>query len=222
MRKTILVILVLQLATNTAQGITLGQVDTFQDGTTQGWGGYAAATNVATGGPAGGGDRYLSLTSTGETGRSGELRAATDQDNRHRWDGNYVNAGITGIGMDLRNFGTQDLQMRIVFGGNYGDWTSTDSFLLLADGQWHHAVFGLTAADLTWGGGGSNPNLTSALMYMGGFSIRHQVGDPQGVGQSTPIAATVGIDSVTTVPEPLSILLCAAGGRLLARHRAAM
>jgi hypothetical protein len=223
MCKIVLVMLALALAGSTAQAaITLGQVDTFQDGTTQGWGGYAAVTNVSTGGPAGSGDKYLSLTSTGEAGRAGELRAATDQDNRHRWAGNYINAGVTGVEMDLKNFSTQDLQMRIVFGGNYGDWTSANPFVLPADGQWHHVVFGLTSSDLVWGGGGSNPDLTSALTYMGGFSIRHQAGDPLGVGQSTLIAATVGIDNVTAAPEPLTILLCAIGGIVLAGRRIAM
>lgn len=40
------------LAASPALAITLGQVDDFQDGTTEGWSGGASPTNVATGGPA--------------------------------------------------------------------------------------------------------------------------------------------------------------------------
>src|SRR5688572_20409255 len=63
MRVSLAFFLVSWLAAAPALGITGGQVDDFQDGTTQGWSGMSAPTNVATGGPDGTGDRYLQISS---------------------------------------------------------------------------------------------------------------------------------------------------------------
>ena len=41
--------------------ITAGLLSDFQDGTTQGWSGGAAPSNISTGGPAGTGDRFLQI-----------------------------------------------------------------------------------------------------------------------------------------------------------------
>ena len=53
--------------------VTLGQQDTFSDGSTQGWSEGLVSpnppTNIATGGPAGAGDRYLQNISSGEPRR---------------------------------------------------------------------------------------------------------------------------------------------------------
>src|SRR3712207_4557029 len=55
-----------------SKAVTLGQVDTFQDGSTMNWqeGGNSPnpPTNVASGGPAGAGDRYLENDSSGGFG----------------------------------------------------------------------------------------------------------------------------------------------------------
>lgn len=53
------------------RAIVVGQIDDFQDGSTQGWGGYAVPTNVPTGGPSGAGDKYLKLTSNVSQGSAG-------------------------------------------------------------------------------------------------------------------------------------------------------
>lgn len=94
--------------------------------------------------------------------------------------------------------------MRILITGNYGDFTSTEPFVVPADGQWHHGIFGLTEANMTWGGtqGGASHSLTNALRVMGGFFIRHQTGPPLGFLGSTRITSSVGIDNIQALPEP--------------------
>src|SRR5262249_18278751 len=127
-------------------GITLGQIDTFQEGTTQGWVDPAFNTsNIANNGPAGAGDHYLQIVS-GTFGGGVRLTAF----NRAQWLGNYISAGATGISMDLRNFGPNALPIRIAIREGTGNsltpgYASTVAFNLPADGQWHSAFFSLSA-----------------------------------------------------------------------------
>ena len=56
----LLAVVISFIVPSTARGITLGQVDTFEDGTAQGWFGPHTGTSAANGGgPAGSGDHYL-------------------------------------------------------------------------------------------------------------------------------------------------------------------
>jgi hypothetical protein len=68
-------------------------LDTFQGGTLLGWGGGASPTNIATGGPAGAGDRYLQVTGSGAGGAGGVPATS----NGVQWSGNYSAAGVTAI-----------------------------------------------------------------------------------------------------------------------------
>src|SRR5437870_4753331 len=125
-----------------AFGITAGQVDNFQDGTTDNWGDPAGnSLNIATGGPAGAGDRYMQVSS-GTFG--GGPRLITF--NQSQWIGNYVSAGVSGVSMDLKNFGPSTIPIRIAIregtGGSFTPgYSSTVAFSLPADGQWHTAFF---------------------------------------------------------------------------------
>lgn len=195
-----------------AHAIMLGQVDDFQDGTLQGWQSHALPVNVADGGPAGLGDRCLGLTSDGGTGDSGLLRASNYL---RQWSGDFVAAGVNGVEMDLRNLGPTPLEIRVVLSlGNYGGYTSTVSFPLPANGEWYHAAFGLTVADLTFLGGGY-PDFDQGMRGVGGLTIRHQAGAPSALG--TPIASQIDIDNIRAVPEPCSLVLTALGGLAMAR-----
>jgi hypothetical protein len=84
-----------------SSAIAVGQIDNFQDGTTSNWSngniiGTVSVTNIATGGPAGAGDRYIQVTADGSTS-GGKLTSF----NRDQWLGDYVAAGITAIDVDL-------------------------------------------------------------------------------------------------------------------------
>ena len=106
--------------------VVAGQVDTFEDGTTQSWRVNlipgrpphpAPPANVATGGPAGTGDNFLRLTAVGGPGGSapapGSRLAATNFGGQ--WAGSYTAAGITHIRLDANNLGTSQLFLRLVF-----------------------------------------------------------------------------------------------------------
>ena len=83
-----------------AAAVTLGQIDDFEDGTTQGWvvGIGTGATSpvppvaVATGGPDGADDGYLLLTSVGGFGAGSRLAVI----NATQWAGDYTTSGISG------------------------------------------------------------------------------------------------------------------------------
>src|SRR5438046_3081854 len=99
----------------------LDQLDNFQDGTTQEWGHGIASqlkpTNVAMGGPAGAGDRFLQAVSTGNAGADGR---AVILNQGPRWTGSFP-ASIAAVEMDLRNFGATSLQMRLAFRDSFSN-----------------------------------------------------------------------------------------------------
>src|SRR5258706_2983860 len=88
----------------TTQAVTLGQIDDFQDGSAQNWQtGVGPVANVANGGPAGIGDHYMQTVSTGRFGSDSRLTVF----NTSQWQGDYIDAGITTLTMDLNNFRSQ-------------------------------------------------------------------------------------------------------------------
>src|SRR5262249_42000565 len=90
-------------------GIVQGHVDDFQDGTIDNWSDRHLdnTVNIPNGGPRGAGDNYLQLTS----GPGGSARMAMI--NTGSWLNDFVAAGVTGLTMDLKNFGTSPLPIRI-------------------------------------------------------------------------------------------------------------
>jgi len=204
-------------------GVMLGQVDDFEDGTVQNWGGSFATppgppVNIPSGGPAGVDDNYLQITSIGGSGPGSKL--ATDNEFA-QWSGDYVTAGVTAIQVDMKNFSASgvDLGIRLLFPfGAGGDFTSTLAHTVPADGAWHTLTFGLSAADLVnVGGSGNDLNLT--LQNVDKILFRHQPGTPTGVGSSPPIVAQMGMDNVRAIPEPATAWMLVLTGFLLTRRR---
>jgi hypothetical protein len=210
------------VAPTMAQGITIGQVDNFEDGTTQGWVEGSSAVNIATNGPAGGNDHYLPLSSGG-FGGTVRLLALNDS----QWLGNYAVSGVTGIEMDLKNFGPSTLPIRIAIrestgGSNTPGYASTTAFNLVADGAWHHSVFSLTANSLT--AINSPQPLATDLANVADFRLLSSAA-PSTIGDA--ISAQIGVDNITAVPEPATMVTAIAGigiligwSRLGRRHRA--
>lgn len=206
-----------------AASVVAGQVDDFEDGTVQNWDGSSAdppapgpPINVASGGPAGVDDNYLHVTSTGGGGPGSKLAAF----NVAQWTGDYIAAGVMTIQADMKNFSAsgEDLEMRLLihFGAG-GNFTSTLSQTVPADGAWHTLTFGLTAADLTNVGGGNDLNLT--LQSVPRILFRHQSGAPTGPGVAPSIVAQVGIDNVRAIPEPATAMLIGLGALVLRNPR---
>src|SRR5262245_56936248 len=91
--------------------VIVGQIDTFEKGTTLGWSqGTTNNLSIVTGGPGGASDHFLRMISDG-AGTGGRLSMF----NTAQWLGNYIAARVTAIAMDLRNFGTTPLTIRIAF-----------------------------------------------------------------------------------------------------------
>ena len=188
----------------------VGQIDTF-NGSAGNWTNGAPAADpivIATGGPAGAGDGFLQVSADG-SGSAGRLTVF----NRTQWSGNYVLAGITTIEMDLRNFGSSPLSMRIALKTDITQgapgYVSTLPFTLAADSLWHHAVFGLDANSVT--GVGSPAALATALSNVAELRIIN--GATVGLNGS-PVVSQLGIDNISAsaVPEPGAAGLTAAGG----------
>ena len=164
--------------------ITLNQVDTFQDGTTSSWSGGASPTNIATGGPAGVGDRYLQISSAG----TNMATFNTDQ-----WRGDFDGNGVQRIEVDLRNTGPNPLVIRLVLFSQAGDrWSSLQSVTLPAGSAWTHAVFNINQANFqhTLGFGTWNDVITDAERMM----FRHE---PTVSANGSPVTGQLGIDNIS-------------------------
>jgi autotransporter-associated beta strand protein len=181
--------------------ITVGQVDTFQDGTAENWLGGASPMNIDDGGPMGSGDAYLQISS-GTFGGKNHLLTY----NQMQWTGNYTAAGVAGIGMNLRNFGDSTLPIRITIRDSTGGrstpgYSSTNAFMLPADGQWHTAQFFLSAADLTAVSPFGLPAdpLSTVLANVEDFRLL-SAAQPAIIGDF--VDGQIGIDNITALPAP--------------------
>lgn len=211
------------LAPVACHAVTLGQVDTFQDGTTQNWvinplglgtpPSIVLPTNMATGGPSGAGDRFLQLTSIGGNAAGSRLVAV----NINQWAGDYLAAGIGAITMDLNNFGATDLALRLLFenptGGPPTDVAfSTAAVVVPAQGGWVHAVFPITVTSLTAETGSVADALSTATWIRIFHNPAPGFGGP--FNGPPPVVALLGVDNITAVaavPEPATGLLSGAG-----------
>lgn len=212
------------LAAGMVHGAIIGQIDTFEDGTTQNWtagGGPfgqvppVPPANIPTGGPAGLDDNYLQVTSQGGDGAGSRLVAMNVLG---QWSGDYTAAGITLISMDLINLSQSDLEIRLYLENPIPnpptDDAVTNAFFLPAGGGWMHATFDVSAGGLTVLNG-SAANLLSNVTVL---RIMH---NPAAGFPPPSIAAVLGVDNITAIPEPSTVFLSALGlGMLLLRtHR---
>jgi hypothetical protein len=202
------------LPTTGQAGPILGQIDTFENNTTNGWmigdplarnppvPGFTPPAVIPTGGPAGAGDHFMLLTA--DDVRSGGRITVF---NRDQWGGNFLQAGVNLVEVDLKNFNaanTDPLPIRIAIKAGTGrgstGYSSTTPFLLPADGQWHHAAFLLDAADLT--AVGAAPPLNTLLANVAEFRI---LNSPTPLLNGTDVNAQVGVDNIAALASPLAI-----------------
>lgn len=209
-----------------AFAVSVGQADDFEDGTTQGWlAGLLGAmhpappVNVPNGGPAGAGDNYLQLTSVGGLGAGSKLAVL----NLAQWAGNYAAAGVTGLSVDVRNFGPTTVALRLLLENPKGaaptDLAITTPVILPPGGPWTPVSFSLLPGDLKLLQGNVDVLLggVTALRFFHG-------GADAFPGES--LIAQIGIDNVRAlgaqrVAEPGSLALLTlslAGGALLRRR----
>jgi hypothetical protein len=194
-------------ATTSHGAVILGQVDTFEDGTTQEWsigsifGGHPAPpANVPSGGPAGVDDNYLRLTALGGGGAGSRLSVL----NRSQWSGDYLAAGVSRIQLDVRNFGPEDVVLRLGFfdpvGGAPTNGAVTDGVPVFAGGEWQRIEFLTTPATMTTLFG----DVTALMSNVTEVRLFHNPNPTfpgPGLGPPT-VNALVGIDNIRAVPEP--------------------
>jgi hypothetical protein len=136
------------LCLNPAQAITLGHVDTFEGGSTQGWGSGAnngLPPTLASGGMQGADDHFLLVSASGVHGPGGKLVALAGD----AWTGDFIAAGVNGLTMDLINLGSTDLSLRLYLLGGPGQSALTLSAASLPAGSgWTHVVFDIAPAAL--------------------------------------------------------------------------
>ncbi|MEO7453195.1 MAG: PEP-CTERM sorting domain-containing protein [Fimbriimonadales bacterium] len=198
-----------------------GQVDDFQDGTTQNWitnalgqGGGPPPVNIPNGGPSGSGDAYMQLTSLGGTGAGSKMVVL----NGMQWSGDYTAASVTMLTMNVNNLGQNDLHLRILFedpfmGPPNNIACSTVPVIVPAGSGWMSALFPVAVGDLTALLGNTSTVLSNNTV----LRIYHGVatGYP---GQ--PIEAMLGVDNITAVPEPTTAALTGLGlTALIVRRR---
>jgi hypothetical protein len=208
-----------------AHAVDVGQIDTFEDGTTQGWlvgllgaPHPAPPINVPTGGPAGAGDNYLLLTAVGGGGPGNRLTVL----NLSQWTGNYLAAGVTSIRMDVNNLGGSDLALRLLFenpmGGPPTDMAfSADPIFLPAGSGWTPVEFLVDPGHLTAAMGSVNTVLANTTA----LRLFHSPA-PGYPGPS--VVAQLGVDNITAlptaVPEPSTAAILGVGlMAFLARRR---
>lgn len=205
-------------------------VQDFEDGTAEGWGfgggplGVPATPQpVVSGGAGGADDQFMQITSTGGSGPGSKLAAI----NPTAWGGNYTNAGLTSIAMDLRNFGATDLYIRLLL-EDLSDlpqarYAITDAIFLPSGGDWTAASFSVAAADLI----ALQGEVATVLASVTHLRILGSA-DPDWLfapGFQPSVAAILGVDNITPnvfgdggngdgdheVPEPSSAWLVALG-----------
>ena len=216
-------LLTMTLPMTHAAAVTVGQIDTFEDGTTQNWtvalGPFgvihpAPPVNIPMGGPAGADDNYLLLTALGGGGAGSRLSVINLA---QQWQGDYLTAGVHAITMDVKNFGTADLALRLLVadptvGPPQNEAFSSAAIVVPAGSGWTRAIFPFTPGDLTASLGTVNAALTTATE----LRIFHSAaaGFP-----GEPIVAQLGVDNITAVPVPASLLLLGSCGLTLVALR---
>jgi len=215
-----LILLSAVLHCSTACAISVGQVDTFTDGTLANWRmGISSVTtshmtNITTGGPAGAGDHYIEVVADGATAPGGRLTLF----NKLQWTGDFTGTGISTITMDLKNTGTSALNIRLGINGGFspspgvfmGGLFATSASISLSSG-WIHAVFSLLPGDLTPVTGNSGVTGNDVMATLGNVTELRLLNSatPSWIGQLA--TATLGVDNISAVPLPPAILLFVSG-----------
>lgn len=181
-------LILLTLAATPALALTVGQIDTFEDGTTAGWSvgnpSPVPTQNIASGGPLGLNDNYLQLRSIGGSGPGSRLMAF----NRAQWAGDYVAAGAGVVALDVNNFGLTDLSLRLVFTDGANTAVTQVVNVPSASG-WQDIQFAIEAADLIVLSGSA----AAALAGNSEFRLMH---NPLASFPPPPFAAMVGVDNL--------------------------
>jgi hypothetical protein len=201
-----------------ARAVAIGQSDDFENGTqnwTTGVSSPLPPTQVATGGPDGGGDAWLRIEGNGTSGPGSRIAAINEQ----QWAGDYT--GASALEVDLQV--TSDTDLAIRFYLRSGDCAVvTEAVPVAAGAGWSRVSFGITPADLVNSMADGCDDIPLALANVTLLHVAHSP-DPAASGDFPRSAGVLGLDDLTLVPEPGdAAAACAAAGALAAlRSRSA-
>ncbi len=199
-----------------AAAVTLGQIDDFQDGTTQGWrdGGVSPnpPVNMSDVGPAGVGDHSLQITSTGGFGAGSRFVAF----NTAQWTGDYPTAGVDMITFDVNNIGSANMDLRVALDGVGGRFVTTASMPVAAGSGWQSIEIPIGPAHLTSVGGLDVNATLSAVTQLRVISAVSPsfLGDPilaQGLIDNVTAAGPVSAPVPSANPLSIAMLLSLLG-----------
>ncbi|WP_298903376.1 T9SS type A sorting domain-containing protein [uncultured Psychroserpens sp.] len=199
--KTKLLFLSLLLTSSIALSqVMAGQVDDFEDGTTQNWiigspgDAVSPPANEPSGGPDGIDDNYLTYTSTPpESGGAGSKMIIFSAMNQ--WSSNFTSEGIVAIKMDVRVL-TTDLNLRVAFQGPGGKRIcTTNAVNVVAGSGWQSITIPISASDFTAVGGSGSVSIADALEAVSTMRIMSSAA-PTWTGADT-IISTINLDNIT-------------------------
>jgi hypothetical protein len=204
--RSALIAATLSVAAMTHAQVQFGQIDTFEDGSTQGWGAGANDPNPPSnqlGGPAGVGDHYLQSVSTG-VGTAGSKQIMF---NGAQWAGNFLSAHVTRLTADMENLGDTPLNMRVALEGQT-DYVSANPVLIPPHTSWQRVTFDLSSASMidTLIPFGDMTPLSTVLSQV--FEVRIlskaqlNAADPGDNTKGETIASTLGMDNLRGLTLP--------------------
>ena len=200
MKTKLLLLLFVGVCYSGLSQVTAGQVDDFEDGTTQNWiiGSPESAefppANEPTDGPDGINDSYLTYTSTPpETGGAGSKMVIFNAMNQ--WSSNFITEGIVAIKMDVRVL-TTDLNLRVAFQGPGGKRIcTTNAVNVVAGSGWQSITIPISTSDFTVVGGSSSVTIEDALSNVSTMRILSSAA-PTWTGADT-VVSTINLDNIT-------------------------
>lgn len=202
------------IAPASARAVSIGLLDTFQDGTTQNWdvGGSnpTPPQNVAGGGPRGAADAYMLLTADKQS--SGGKRIVAN--NSDQWSGDYLGPGVSAIVADMNNFSGTELHMRLALDGSGGTISIIEPVILPPASGWTRVVLPLSVDEMTTVEGGTNVFATLSSVSLVRITHRQTPGF-----SGDAVTATLGIDNFRAVPEPSGLVVVCTCGLALRRRR---
>lgn len=177
--------------------VSFGQLDDFLSGT-GGWVEGAPSPNppvrVSDGGPGGAGDPYLLNVASGGFGAGSKQIMF----NQSQWTGDYAAAKITRVTLQLANFGTTPLSIRLAFTGGSNRFCSNDAVALPANSGWLLASFDLKSSKFTALDGAGV--VEDSLQSVTEVRILSAAGGPAYNGDG--IASSLGVDSIRALCQP--------------------
>jgi len=196
--------------------IETDQIDDFNTGGVNGWGGGTSVVGTSPtvrtdGGADGPADGFLEIR------REGFLPYHLGTRNMTRWAGDYLANNIKAIEMDFNRFDlrTSNLRFRLLIFGPGGTFATKSQTPPLAVNHWEHYVFGLSANDLVYVENTVNPlggvnDLEQTLSNVTTLLIRNDAIEPALPGDHPPhVLATVGIDNIHAISSesPLDVFI---------------